>query len=458
MKPQHFALVGAFFCLISSHMPAFSQSRMSARQNWAMTSQSAKLDAWRGAILASAQRTNGCFSIVYPETSWKSVPCRTPPKLPYIPSRHRSHATGDGEDVTAWVPDTLEQVTGSFVSVTGVTSESGNVKGLPPAVSNTFSLELSSNPFVTPLCNGKSLCRAWQQFVFSNSGSAFIQYWLLDYGTICPSGWNPYGSDCWRNGETAAAIPVQTITNLASLSISGVAGVYIEGTYSDMVEVVVGNQAFYTTQGSNIFDLKPNWQGVEFNVVGDCCGSIANFNSGSKLVLKISTPHSSSLVAPPTCDDEAFAEEQNNLFFAAGTLTPAPTTTPAILFTESSIPSTAPPCVSAVTVSGTLPPPPPVQYTYCIGQYKYIVGGGCGNNPQQWWDCSHQGQDYIVGKQLCASKNYAYYKTMRTQDPVGGDQCGYSYGLMFCSDTQTPDMLCKPSDHRFGCQQGPSSP
>jgi len=101
---------------------------------------------------------------------------------------------------------------GSFDSVTGVTSETGQVNGIGGQVPNTFSLQLNTNVFSnTPACNGAanpSQCRGWEQFVYSNAGFAFIQYWLINYATTCPSGWNTFGSDCWKNGANVVSVPV----------------------------------------------------------------------------------------------------------------------------------------------------------------------------------------------------------------------------------------------------------
>jgi hypothetical protein len=97
-------------------------------------------------------------------------------------------------------------------------------EGLP----NAFSLQLNTNSFNTSICTKP--CQGWQQFVYSNlgggsvfmqgGGSVFMQYWMLSYGTTCPTGWNTYGSDCWMN-SSATGVPVQAIANLAQLSVTG---------------------------------------------------------------------------------------------------------------------------------------------------------------------------------------------------------------------------------------------
>ena len=72
------------------------------------------------------------------------------------------------------------------------------MNGVGGQVANTFSLQLNTNFFSnSPTCNGAanpSTCQAWEQFVYSNAGSAFIQYWLIGYNAACLAGWNTYGN------------------------------------------------------------------------------------------------------------------------------------------------------------------------------------------------------------------------------------------------------------------------
>src|SRR5262249_51921234 len=159
-----------------------------------------------------------------------------------------------------------------------------------------------------------------------------------------------------------------------------------------------------------------------------CCLSQANFNSGSTIVVRTSV-NSGSWTAP-SCAGGGFTGETNNLYFVKASTTPSPGVLPAIVFTESSAASTTSPCDSATPVA----PVRQVVYTYCIGEYEVIAEGGCQNNPQKYWDCWHTSQDFSLGEGVCHSEKYNFYKTMRTRDPVAGDECGYSYGLMFCSD------------------------
>ena len=84
--------------------------------------------AWQAAIGAKAPPKKGCFTATFPDTEWKEVPCTKPPQIPY-PPRRGSHPNaiggGSNNDASAQVASQIVSATGSFDSVTGVTSEYG---------------------------------------------------------------------------------------------------------------------------------------------------------------------------------------------------------------------------------------------------------------------------------------------------------------------------------------------
>jgi hypothetical protein len=290
----------------------------------------------------------GCFTSSYPSTGWQEVPCKTAPARPYPPARGpRPNTVGNGNDVSAQVTGQISTAVGSFDSVTGVTSESGTTGG-----ANAFSLQLNANFFNTSVCNGAtnpSQCLGWQQFVYSNVEGphlAFMQYWLINYGSTCPSGWFAYQGSCFTNSN-AVSVPAQTIANLGNLSLLGAAN----SGGMDTFIMATGSDLHSVQNEDSVVNLSQGWQEAEFNVVGDCCGSQANFNSGSTIVVRTSVDHGSPNA--PSCYGGGFTGETNNLSFAN-----APTaergTSPAIVFTESSA-GTASACASATSVaSGAL--------------------------------------------------------------------------------------------------------
>ena len=108
--------------------------------------------------------------------------------------------------------------------------------------------------------------------VYSNSGIIFTQYWLLNYVNKCPSGWNTYQSHCWRNASNATSVPVQNITNLKELSVTGKAS----QNGQDIAIMTVGSTAYTESNPDSALNLAAGWKLAEFNVFGDCCSSQAN--------------------------------------------------------------------------------------------------------------------------------------------------------------------------------------
>jgi hypothetical protein len=296
----------------------------------------------------------GCFKGSYPRVEWRKVPCVKPPNLPYLPAEGpRPFVVGNGTDFAARVPGTISAAEGSFDSVTGVTSETGPEGGTGPGVANVYTLQLNTSPFPTSVCSSDPNCSGWQQYVYSSSAEViFIQYWLLNYNATCPSGWNPFPTGaatpvhCWRNGAGAAAVAKQPITNLANLRLAGNAN----SGGNDTVEMFVGTTSATASNMDNILNLANGWKGVEFIVVGDCCGSEATFNSGSTLEVRTTVHHGANQA--PECAMEGFTGETNNLNLV-GTAAVGPGAAPAIVSRQSNSPGTAASCVLAEGIGDT---------------------------------------------------------------------------------------------------------
>jgi hypothetical protein len=283
-------------------------------------------NAWKSEILRSPAPKQGCFKTTEPSTEWQEVPCGTAPEKPYPPSSGtRPDTVGNGSDFSAQVTGTITSAVGSFDSVTGVVNESDGT------TANTFSLQLNTNTFSSPACNTAKTpasCAGWEQFVYSNAGVIFTQYWLLNYVNTCPSGWNTYQSDCWRNASNATSVPVQSITNLKELSVTGKA----DQNGQDTAIMTVGSTAYTESNPDSALNLAAGWKLAEFNVFGDCCSSQANFNSGSTVVVR--TEVSSGTTNAPACSGSGFTGETNNLTISSS-CTVVSGAAPAIVFTES---------------------------------------------------------------------------------------------------------------------------
>jgi len=216
---------------------------------------------------------------------------------------------------------------GSFPVVTGVTKETG-YGGAP----NTYSLQLNSQFFKTTVCNGganPSQCLGWQQFVYSSSEDiAFMQYWLINYGSRCPSGgWMSYQGSCYKNSREVS-VPLQVISQLANLAVTGKA---VSGG-SDTITLTTASHAYSATGADSVTLLAHYWKGSEFNIVGDGGGSAANFNKGSHITVNIALTDGST-TAPVCKAHDGTTGETNNLNL--GSCTTAGGSTPSVKFTES---------------------------------------------------------------------------------------------------------------------------
>jgi hypothetical protein len=304
-------------------------------------------ETWRKAIVRTPRPKKGCFVARYPETKWREVPCATPPNRPYPPRQGiRPQTVGNGVDFSGQVTANTSQAEGSFDSVTGVTSESGG------GAADSYSLQLNTNFFTTTACSGGSVnCQGWEQFVFSSSGYAFIQYWLLHYGAACPSGWNTSGQHCWRNAAGGALVPAQTILALGQMKLDG-AVVGVNGPI-DSISLTIG-ATVYSAPGDNYFpDLTNGWRLSEFNVFGDCCNSEATFNPGSTIVVRTAVNSGTPALAP-TCQLEGFTGETNNLTLMDTPAMQPDVAWPSIIFTQSNSGSPMlPSCAAADSIGDT---------------------------------------------------------------------------------------------------------
>ncbi len=317
---------------------------------------------WREAMPHLPAPKAGCFTSEYPNTEWQEVPCSTAPPIPMPPRRGpRPLVVGAGNDISAQAPTGfISTAIGSFDSVTGVTSVSSPIGNSGSPVANAYTLQLNTDFFASTTCSGAddpAQCSGWQQFVFANDGSSgviFIQYWLLNYNTTCPSGWNQFSFTgastiyCWKNSSRAVAVPHQPISNLAQLTLSGAVS-----ASEDRVTLTVGTTA-YSMVGDNSVNAAAGWRIAEFNVFGyggnEDGGGQASFNSGSTIVPRTRAFYGGT--SAPFCSAQGFTGETNNLSF--GPSAPAASAPgPAVLFTQSSAGGAVSNCAAAVTVGDT---------------------------------------------------------------------------------------------------------
>jgi hypothetical protein len=286
--------------------PAFAASR---------TSSASAQARWQHTIAQLATPGSGCFDASYPALRWHATPCAVAPQVAYAPASPQ--AVGDGKDYSAVVTGLISKATGTFTNVSPNITEKGKPGNQGAAKANTFSLQLNSEFFSSPRCSGASKpakCVGWEQFVYTTApNDVFMQYWMLDYDTNCPSGWFTYNVAghvyCYTNSP-AAHVKGGAITakDLARVQLAGQA---VAGG-NDQVSLALGSgKATAVSNRDNVVTLASSWHSAEFGVYGDGGGGSANF--GKNTTLQAQTTLIASTSAAPKCVKEGFTGETNNL-------------------------------------------------------------------------------------------------------------------------------------------------
>jgi hypothetical protein len=317
-------------------------------------------EGWRRAMSKTPlPKAEGCFFAAPMSTVWEEVPCGPPVNNPYPPAHGPTGGSpgplagnDSSGDLMSAVPSTITWAEGSFPVVIGAANiDSGGV-------ANTYTLQLDSNRFDTPECNGINGCQGWQQFVYDAAEQAlFIQYWLVGFGNNCPSGWKGFEGDCYRSSSTVP-IADQPISRLGELAVMGVTGGY------DAVYLWIEDIGLYTTSKKSVLGLNAGWTSSEFNIFGEgTSGPIAAFTSPTTLQVQLVTDSlpTTGITRAPACQAGSTAFEANNL-----TMISTPSSccqlggeSQGIQFTESNIPGQQPlPCPGYVS--------PPTQHGFMI--------------------------------------------------------------------------------------------
>ena len=352
---------------------------------------------WRAVIRNTPVPAGGCFHVSYPNVAWERVECKE--AKPHVHHASRRPATpapasvGDTNDYIAGVTEGLITEAHGHFFISGVISET-NVPGnlSPPGAitgPNEYSLQINTNRAYTPACAGHVNCTVWQQFIYSINSDCvllvdctpglYMQYWLYNWGTNCPSNWaHPAGDsvDCYTNSQTIS-VPDIPVTELGNVMLQGWASPANGTDFNDCVFLDYGGEWFNAVCAASVLDIGSVWTHAEFNVVGDLDSTQANFNAGSQITVQLGIDNISNNV-PPVCllasDVAASATyagtwdtaETNNLTLGAcqtgiGPVVNGPYSfdEPYIEFSETSaIPST--PCLSCGGGS-PVPPPPPIE-------------------------------------------------------------------------------------------------
>jgi hypothetical protein len=244
---------------------------------------------------------------------------------------------GNQTDNSAQVSGTLSWATGSFPSVTGA-----------PVGLGSFSLQLNTNTFTTSACSSAAnpaICQGWQQFIYAgtdSSGQVFMQYWLLQYGNPCPSGWTSFQDMfscstgcCYKNSLGADVGPLAGI-HLDSVTLTGSA---TPGGW-DQATLWYGNSA-NALGFDSMLNLAAAWNTAEFNIFGNCCGASYSFPSGVTLLGKIDVWNGTT--AAPICTLDGTTGETNNLNLVPAGCCASGGSPPSITFLESNVAGAVPP-------------------------------------------------------------------------------------------------------------------
>ena len=256
----------------------------------------------------------GCFKASYPALGWSRVACaKAAPPRPIPPpiGNVTPAVVGDGRDLALSVsPQLISTAIGSFPDVSGVKrvrTVGVRAFGKGCVCGNAYTLQLNSNTYLTTDCGKNPQCTGWEQFVYAspvNTGvttaELFIQDWRIRTTTNslkCPpkhSGWAASGGDCYYSSP-GIEVPEIPISELGEMSLSGSAASSGDSAFLTVGTTVYGMK---NMQG-DLMDLSQNWTGAEFNIVGDCCGSRADFNAGSKVTVSIEADDGTT--AAPVC-------------------------------------------------------------------------------------------------------------------------------------------------------------
>jgi hypothetical protein len=302
----------------------------------AVDPESAARAQWRKLMSHNSTPATGCFHASYPNIVWERVACGIgQPRANPVHIKPR----GDEPEVTGgilgtdksndYVAQSKGLITGAygFFATSGVTSEVGvyeyTVNGIPQGIlgPNEYSIQLNTNELeTTSACAGRSGCHVWQQFVYATDyvgqgvADVFMQYWLLDWNSTCPAGWNPptgTSTNCWVNSYLAVA-PDVPITDLGYVEFAG----YATAGGNDQAVFTYDSEAYSTSFRDNFLDISSVWNKAEFNVVGNGGGSRANFNAGSSIMVSLYLLDGST--SAPTCvANDGTTGESNNLNLGA---------------------------------------------------------------------------------------------------------------------------------------------
>ena len=136
-----------------------------------------------------------------------------------------------------------------------------------------------------------------------------MQYWLIDYGNTCPSGWNAVQRQLLQEQRRGDGAQAADHRRSPQLKLSGTA---VSGGNDTLVFTKPAPTPTAPPARTASPYLATAWKQAEFNIIGDGGGSKATFNKGSSITVKVAVTHGST--AAPSCASNAGTTgETNNL-------------------------------------------------------------------------------------------------------------------------------------------------
>lgn len=276
--------------------------------------------SWRNSLYHLHTPQRGCFTVTYPSTVWQSAHCVTAPSIPLEPTAPST--VGDGVDEVAYSGSgtLIGSSTGSFQSISGLTTETDSIEGI-----NYYSLQINSQFFSTTTpYTGNKAATGWEQFVFINypaysSGFIYIQYWLVNFQSTygsCPnigppggSSWMAYSGSCYANSP-GGVVPTEAASALGDLVLRAYANF---NSNDEILFCISGGACYAVSPTDQVLDLYQYWLYSEFNVFGFSSGSQANFNSGTTVTVVNALEDQSGNMIVPSCVNTGYTAETNNL-------------------------------------------------------------------------------------------------------------------------------------------------
>lgn len=290
-----------------------------------------KYQSWYKVIKKNIPSKVGCFQAEYPSKTYKEIKClaKSIKSKPY--ARIRTSPTGE-LSVGNNIDYSITHEAASILIATGKFSEY-IAPNIPSPLRYSLQLNTNFNGTTEACSGGGPKCTVWQQFIYSSQGNLFIEYWLLRYGTNCPSGWFSDGLVSCVKDSNMVNIPVPiSYKDLGKVQLQG----SVNGT-TDSVALYYGNQSFLLNAPSTILNIRKVWQDAEYNIFGDGSDS-PNFNFSPNTIMTVTLDAGiNSMIDTSDCKRIGTTAETNNLNLGKCIASPSGSKSRYIIFDQSNV-------------------------------------------------------------------------------------------------------------------------